>query len=248
MKWGLGLWFLLIGLLVAYVIADGFFDLSRKIRSWARPLIRRAWGAVVGVARKRAAPAAPRNSRSTNSPENTPLSRVDAAKSQQDQGNSSVDHIAKEPAQTPPNKSIDLGAVLARFWKWKAPLLALAAFLFMFGLLRGWSLFGPSRDTLRAELKEARADNEVLVHEAALEKLAGEVALETERDAARVDRVIQEAEQEIEDAVEADDFDRLYRGYRRAYDGVWSDLAPAGSPDPNTGRAAPVRGARSHTA
>ena len=177
MKWGLGLWFLLIGLLFAYVIADGFFDLSNKIRSWARPLWRAAWGAVVGVARKRAAPAAP------------VTGHVGTASA--DSG-SHMDQSA--PVQTPPNNPIRLPsitAVFAWFWKWKAPILIVSAGLFVFGMLRGWSLFGPSRDTLRAELKEARVDNAVLDHERLLEKLAGEVALETERDAARVDRVIQ---------------------------------------------------------
>ncbi len=156
------------------------------------------------------------------------------------------------PAQTPPNNPIRLpsiGAVLAWFWKWKAPILIVSAALFVFALMRGCSIpfIGKSRDTLQAELKVERANVAVAEHEARLAQRAGELALETERDAARVDRVIAEAEQEIEDAVEADDFDRLYDAYRRAYGSVWDDLGE-GRSDPNAGGAAPVRGARSHSA
>jgi hypothetical protein len=228
-KWGLGLWFLLIGLLVAYVIADGFFDLSNKIRSWARPLWRAAWGAVVGGARKRAAPAAP------------VTGHVGTASA--DSG-SHMDQSA--PVQTPPNNPIRLpsiAAVFAWFWKWKAPILALAAFLFVFSLMRGCSIpfIGKSRDTLQAELKVERANVAVAEHEARLAQRAGELALETEQDARRVDRVIAQAEQEIEDAVEADDFDRLYDAYRRAYGSVWDDLGE-GRPDPDAGGPERVRG------
>ena len=148
MKWGLGLWFLLIGLLVAYVIADGFFDLSNQIRSWARPLWRAAWGAVVGVARKRAAPAAP------------VTGHVGTASA--DSG-SHMDQSA--PVQTPPNNPIRLPSitsVLGWFWKYKAALLIVAAFLFVFGLLRGCDLnpFGSSPDRLRLERDMAEAEVE----------------------------------------------------------------------------------------
>jgi len=225
-KWSFGLWLLIILAFGLYVAADAAFDVSKKISAFVRlrawPVIRRAWGAVVGVARKRAAPAAPVSAKSTLTP----------------------------PAQTPPNNPIRLPSIASVFawcWKYRALIVVVSAGLFVFGLLRGCSLpfFGKSRDTLQAELKVERANVAVAEHEARLAQRAGELALETERDAARVDRVIAQAEQEIEDAVEADDFDRLYDAYRRAYGSVWDDLES--SPDPAPRRAAPVPGARSHS-
>lgn len=68
MKWSLSLWLLTIALFVAYVVADAAFDASQKISAFVRlralPVIRGAWGAVVGAAK----PAAPMVAMVNNSP------------------------------------------------------------------------------------------------------------------------------------------------------------------------------------
>jgi hypothetical protein len=69
------------------------------------------------------------------------------------------------PVQTPPNNPIRLPSitsVLGWFWKYKAALLIVAAFLFVFGLLRGCDLnpFGSSPDRLRLERDMAEAEVE----------------------------------------------------------------------------------------
>lgn len=99
---------------------------------------------------------------------------------------------------------------------------------------------GKSRDTLRAELKEARVSAEVAEHEAGVARKANELAEHTHEDRERVAVVIARAEEEIEDAVSVVDFDALYRAYRAGYDGpdgVWRDIPtpdrsnpPAGGP------------------
>jgi hypothetical protein len=227
------LWLLIILAFGLYVAADAAFDVSKKISAFVRlkafPVIRGAWGAVVGVARKRAAPAAP-------APSHDDFWQVDHS-----------DAISASD-QTRPNNPMRLpsiASVFDWFWKWKAPILIVSAGLFVFGLLRGCSLpFFKSRDTLQAELKVERANLAVAEHERALTELAGSIALETERDAARVDRVIAEAEQEIADAVEADDFDRLYRAYELGLCGVLNYAECADRSDSDPRRAAPVPGPR----
>jgi hypothetical protein len=135
--------------------------------------------------------------------------------------------------------------VLGFFWDHKIKLLALAA------LLVAWSIFGdfrwpwqPSRDTLRAELKEARTENAVLAHERVLEKMGGELALNTERDAGRRADVLAEVEQELEDAVSQMDFDQLFDLYDGATERLWHEPEPEDRSDPAPGRSAPVHSAR----
>ncbi|GIK48049.1 MAG: hypothetical protein BroJett013_07460 [Alphaproteobacteria bacterium] len=155
---------------------------------------------------------------------------------------------AAPPISSPPNGEappIRTGnSTLAFLWKAKAPILFLAIFVLVVSLWRGWDPLDwitTSKDELRAELKDARADTDVARFETKLANRATELADDTNRDRSRRERVIAEAEQEIEDAVSQADFDRLYLAYRRAYDGVWRPSGSSDGADPGESGPAPVR-------
>lgn len=211
----------------AYIVADAFFEVSARLSGWfksrALPFWRSVWGAVVGAVPKRAAPAVPSGISADMPARNVPASLEDNA---------------PDPARSVP----DAGQVVAFLWKAKWLILILTVFVVVVGTMRGCSPpFAKSRDTLRAELKDARADTDVARFETKLANRATELADDTNRDRSRRERVIAEAEQEIEDAVSQADFDRLYLAYRRAYDGVWRPSGSSDGADPGESGPAPVR-------
>jgi hypothetical protein len=234
----LGLWLLLIAAFIAYVAADAAFDASDKIsRFWrlrALPVLRSVWGAVAGVA-PRAAPAAPRAHDDSRG-------RANSAASVDNQGPLG-DFLQSR------GRVVHWGEILAFLWKAKWLILILSIFVVVTGTLRGCSPpWGKSRDTLQAELKNARADTDVARFETKLANRATELADDTNRDRSRRERVIAEAEQEITDAVEASDFDRLYDAYERGTRGLWLEFEPADSSDSAPAGIAPVRRPGAHAA
>lgn len=208
-----------IGVL-AYIIADAFFEITAKLSGWwklrARPVLRRVWGAVVGRLPARAAPAAaPPITAETPPTSSTPNKR-----------------------EAPP---ISAGAVLAFLWKAKGLILIGFIALWAWNVLGCTPPWAKSRDTLRAELKEARITEAVTAHEASVATKAIVLAERTHNDRRRREAVIAQTEQELTDAVEASDFDRLHSAYERGTYGVWDDLQPADRPDPAPPGTAPVR-------
>jgi hypothetical protein len=214
----LAFWLLVILAFCAYVAADAAFDVSKKISAFVRlrawPFIRRVWGAVVGVARKRAAPAAPDVSRkevnNDANRDNVPLTGQ------------------QQPDQTPPNNPIRLpsiGSVLAWCWKWKAPLLVLAGFVIVVSLMRGCSIpgIGKSRDTLRAELENAEAEIEtqenINARDAEIAEVARDVALMRQQ----LQNLSQRGRDEIAAATPSNEAPldaELVGAWRRALDGL----------------------------
>jgi len=150
--------------------------------------------------------------------------------------------------QTSPNKPI--GALIGAFGAQLAglPWLRLAAIPLVIGAIFGIVTYIEHRGADREKIKRERENVIVAEHERDVSDLAAKLGIETEQDARRVDRVIAQAEQEIEDAVEADDFDRLYRAYELGVCGVLSYPECADSSDPAPRRAAPVLGPRAHSA
>lgn len=230
-------WIILGLFVLAYIIADAFFEITAKLSGWwklrARPVLRRVWGAVWGrlptTRKSRAVEAAP--AENSNSPKTSPAPAPLAENVVADQPTRQEFNVAKALANT--------GVFL-----WKAKWAILIAVIFVSGvaLMRGCTpIWAKSRDTLRAELKEARITETVTAHEAGVATKAIVLAEETHRDRSRREAVIAQAEQEIEDAVSQADFDRLYLAYRRAYDGVWDDTERSDSADPAPPRGAPVR-------
>lgn len=133
------------------------------------------------------------------------------------------------------NPVLCIGLILVAMWL----ILGSGCVRFPFGDL------GKSRDTLRAELKEARANTELAEHEASVARKASELAEDTHEDRTRVRIAIARAEEEIEDAVEQDDFEALYRAYRAGYDGpggVWFDIPAPDRSNPPAGGPAFVPG------
>lgn len=90
-------------------------------------------------------------------------------------------------------------------------------------------------------LEEARKDKVVAQHETNVATRATELAEETHQDRERVRVVIDRAEEELEDAVSQEDFDRLYSVYVSGYCGVFNDPGCADSPDPAPAGIDPVR-------
>jgi len=216
----LGLWAIIIAAFIAYVFADAAFDISKKISRFIRfgalPWIRGAWGAVWGRR------SVIRESRKT-----------EAAPAVENFNDVVEDAPATGPHQGPV-RALSVSAVLAFLWKARWLILILLAFIFAVGLMRGCTpIWAKSRDTLRAELKEARITETVTAHEAGVATKAIVLAEETHRDRTRREAVIAQAEQEIEDAVSQDDFDRLYRAYALGYCGLLDHPECEDRPDPS---------------
>jgi hypothetical protein len=221
-RWSALIWLLVILGLAAYIAADAAFDVSKKISRFIRfgalPWIRSAWGAVVG-----------------RRPVGKERLHTDAAPADSPP-------VVTETVEAPMRLQLDWGQALSFLWKAKWLILFLSIFVVGVGAVRGCTPpFAKSRDTLRAELKEARTSEAVTRHEALIASKAIELSEQTHTDRSRRAEVIAQAEQEIEDAVSQADFDRLYLAYRRAYDSVWDNAERSDSPNPNPSGVAPVR-------
>lgn len=88
-----------------------------------------------------------------------------------------------------------------------------------------------SRAELQEALKDERDNTRVAQLEARVAALSAQLAENSANDRRRVDRIISQANEDIDNAVEAVDPEQLYRVYRDAYDGVWVDLSPAREPN-----------------
>ena len=140
-------------------------------------------------------------------------------------------------APAPPNVVQIAGKVCAFLWHWRGPIAALLLFCFAWGLLRPVMAFvtcpfvnAPWCVSARAEQSE-RVNTQVAQHETHVAVVGGELAERTHRDAARRNQIIAQANQDISDAVDQADFDRLRSAYDRAYGLVWNDLVE-NEPDP----------------
>lgn len=102
--------------------------------------------------------------------------------------------------------------------------------------------FAKSREALRAERDAARLDADVAARETEIASQAIHLAEATERDHARVERVLTEAQGQIADAVDDADFDRLFIAYERAYVSVWNNVGPADNGNPPAGAIDGLRG------
>lgn len=215
-------WLVLVVCVALYVVADAFFDVSKRISMFWRlkawPWLAWRWTCVWGVTARKAAVSSP------------PIP------------------TATPPTSSPANR-ISAGQMLAFLWKAKWLIAIVAAFVLVVGTLRGCApIWGKSRDELRAEVKDARADAAAAEFEAQLERKAGELALNTERTMNRANAIVAEAQEDIADAVEASDFDRLYDAYARAHGGVFGADGGALSPNPAPSGTSPVRRPGDHTA
>lgn len=128
----------------------------------------------------------------------------------------------------------NLGAALLQVALWVArhPVLAAGIFILVLWVLVARDLrlpfdFAKSREELRSERDAALVDKQVAERERELFREAIDLAEATERDHARVERIITEAEEHIADAVDDADFDRLFIAYERAYLSVWDNVRPS---------------------
>lgn len=174
------------------------------------------------------------------------------------------------PSPIPKGKGVNwtraLSNILAFFlgligWCARHPILAVAALVLI--LVVVWRPFGPviafakcpfggagilwcsqSRAELQEALKDERDNSRVLQLEARVAALSAQLAENSANDRRRVDRILDEADQGIEDAVQAVDPDALYGVYRDSFERVWNDLEPASESNPAPRRPDEVRGAR----
>lgn len=121
------------------------------------------------------------------------------------------------------------------------PLVALLTVIGLPALVFGVISYIEGRGADRERIKQAEASAIVAQHEAEIARKASVLAENTHRDRDRVRVIIARAEEEIEDAVEAADFDRLYDAYYLAGCSVFEHPGCSGGSDPNPPRAAPVR-------
>lgn len=241
-------WIILGLFVLAYIIADAFFEVTAKLSGWwklrARPVLRRVWGAVVGRRTLRSQAATSNAAPAASAPPKAASNAPEAASLAPD----AVPSPATGPHQGPV-RALSVPAVLSFLWKAKWAILIAVIFVSGVALMRGCTpIWAKSRDTLRAELKEARITETVTAHEAGVATKAIELAEETHRDRDRVRVVIEQTNEELTDAVEASDFDRLYDAYERGTHGVFFDLERADSPNPAPPGVAPVRGPRADAA
>lgn len=94
----------------------------------------------------------------------------------------------------------------------------------------------------RERLKQARNDLSVAELETKLATQAVELAEQTHKDGDRVRGVVEQADEEIADAVEQADFDALWSAYSDAYGRVWGGPSGEDGADPDPGRPAHLRG------
>lgn len=238
----MGLWLLIIVAFCLYVAADAAFDVSKKISFFVRlralPFLGSVGARVWGRRPKRAAPAPSQVSEPAKTEHETPAHVSETPETERDE-------VRPEPRKF----RIDWSALGAFLWKAKWLLLALVLFVVVVGTMRGCAppFWGKSRDTLRAELKEARQSGEVLAHEADIARKAATLAERTHTETARTHAAVNRADEELENAVSADDFDALYRAYRFGYDGpdgVWNNSVRPDRGNPAPGGFAPMHSPR----
>lgn len=159
----------------------------------------------------------------------------------------------KPPAKPKVDWAKGAGNILAFFgkliaWCVSNPIPAIAAVILI--VLVVWRPFAPvvnfvkcpfggagilwcaqSRAELQEALKDERDNTRVAQLETQVAALSAQLAENSANDRRRVDRIVAQANEEIDNAVEAVDADQLYRVYRDAYERVWNDLSPAGEPN-----------------
>lgn len=134
------------------------------------------------------------------------------------------------------------GALLGIPWKLVGFILVMLVILALGGALRSCIENGPfdfiteSRDELRAERDAAIADKDLARHERGVASVAIDLAENTHHVERRAAAVVEQAKEEITDAVTAQDFDALAAAYGAAYDGVWNEPVDPGGPDPTPER------------
>jgi len=165
-----------------------------------------------------------------------------------------------ELSPTPPKNPIRvwkaIGNILAFFggllaWAAKNPVAVIALIVLALWLTVGASCSGPfgkSKDALRLEREIAEMRAEVAEHQARLEGLAGELAVNTERDRTRRTQVITQAQQEIEDATAQVDPEAQYGAYVRGYLCLLDASTCRDRTDPAPSRTDPVRSSGAHAA
>lgn len=101
-------------------------------------------------------------------------------------------------------------------------------------VMQRFGLLGPSRDALKAQVREAQTNLDVLEHEKKVAGAAIDLAERTHAVERRGADLQHEAEEAIHEAVSAEDFDALDVVYERAYRSVWDDGADSlgGDSDP----------------
>lgn len=197
-----------------YIVADAFFDVSEKISRWVRGTWGRVSGAVFGRPPARAV-AVTKISPEAPAVTETARPRIDFGRA-----------VANVTGFV-----TGLVGFLVRYWK---PIALVLLALFILGLMRGCSLpfdWGKSKGELRLERELAEANTRLAQHETRLSELSRDLAVNSERDRSRVSTIISQANEDIDNAVEAVDPEQLYRVYRDAYDSVWLDLSPTREPN-----------------
>ncbi len=218
-------------LLVSLVAVTFFIPLSWL--AWVRGAAGRLWGRVAGRARA-SQPSAPEPApEAPSAPAGVNLWRAEVM------ATSANKPILDAPAQPSGGRSVSWGRALANLggfiWRYKWALLVLVIFIFGVSVLRGCTPGLPgfkSKADLRAELREARAENEARKTEALIAEYAGRRGDETQARERRIERAVSQGQREIEHASTQDDFDALYRAYAGAYGRVWNDSPDPGDDDP----------------
>lgn len=122
----MGIWILIALSVLAFIVADAFFDVSAKFSRWWVLRVLPFWGSIWGRARDAVEKAHPAHSTWNG--------------------------------ETPARAHYDW---LGFLWKAKWAILIVLGFAFAVGALRGCTpIWGPSRDTLRAELEASRAETQ----------------------------------------------------------------------------------------
>lgn len=169
-----------------------------------------------------------------------------------DSATAQTEMASPEVSPTPPKNPIRAGQavknILAFFggllaWMAKNPMLAiglvLLAALLVFGLPFG---IGKSKGELRLEREIAEMNETIRAHEARVNELSRDLAVNTERDRTRRAQVIAQAEQELGNAAAQIDPDALYDVYAAQYLCLLDARACASSSDSAPSRTPPVRG------
>lgn len=180
----MGIWILIALLVLAFIVADAFFDVSAKFARWWVSRVLPFWGSIWGRARDAVEKAHPAHSTWNG--------------------------------ETPARAHYDW---LGFLWKAKWAILIVLGFAFAVGALRGCTpIWGPSRDTLKAELRHERdvADAAERARKAEA-MLADDVterrnAADAERRARSED--VANTEQEIHDAEDLETRLAAYRALR----------------------------------
>lgn len=163
-----------------------------------------------------------------------------------------------EVSPPPANKPISAGKAVANVlgffgglltWCARNPIVAIGLIVLALWMVMGAPFgFGKSKSELRLEREIAEANARVAEFETSIAELSAQLAENSVNDRRRVDRIVSDANEELDHAVEAVDPSALYDVYRSAYDSVWLDRAPASESNPATREPDTVRGAPSNPA